>query len=170
MNKQLFLQQASGFAQRGYSQATARNSDLKLVLKALLEQRWLEHAGSRKPSEAFLPMSNFENFDVLGAFVSAAIVTQGSLAETHGAAADDDSPVRPFYPQAPYGLEEFLEQICPGITFLQFRAIERCYLRKAHWVSEFYEGPMFYASQVLPFTSLWDVLVERGLIEVEGTP
>lgn len=141
------------------------------MLKALLEQRWFEHAGTRKASERFLLLSDFETFDVLGAFVSAAIVTQGSIAvmDVDVGSADDCSPIRPFYPQSPYGLEDFREEVFPGITFLQFRAIERCYLRKTHQVSEFYAGTMVYASQVLPFSSLWDVLTQKGLIEVEDT-
>jgi hypothetical protein len=163
MNKQFFLQRAAEFAKRGFEEAAARNSNLKLVLREMLEQLWCETAGSRAPTEPLRTLADF-NFESLGAFVSAALFASGETCvlddsdEYHG-------PIRPFYPQTPFGLEEFLEEICAGITFLQFRAIERAFVRKEHRVSEFYDGKMVYASQALSFLTLWEVLVSKGLVE-----
>jgi hypothetical protein len=164
MQKEVFLQMARGHAQRAYQDACQRHGPFGLVVDALLEKRWLSRGGPGKRDETFASLAGFLSANELSR------ATPGEDAPAGGPYDEGPNPLRviPFYADAPYGLEDLLEAACPDIRYLQFRAIEKCFVRDTVDIAEFYGDRIFLATQFLSFEALWDVLVAKGLVKVEA--
>jgi hypothetical protein len=165
MQKEVFLKMAGSHALRGYQDASQRQGPFGLVVDALLEKRWLSRGGPGKRDETFASLGGFLSANELSR------ATPGEDAPTGGGPYDEGpNPARviPFYADAPYGLEDLLEAICPDIRYLQFRAIEKRYVRDTVDIAEFYGDRIFLATQFLSFEALWEVLVAKGLVKDEA--
>lgn len=86
---------------------------------------------------------------------------------TGGSCWDDGNDVR-YYPvdASPeedfYELDEILEKVCPNITYLQFRNLERLITQDSRTEDDYYGNYSVYAIKRLKVDDLWNFLVENG--------
>ena len=59
-------------------------------------------------------------------------------------------------------LDEILEKICPQITYLQYRKLEKLFEYDSEHQNEYYGNYYIYAVKRLSIEALWNFLVEQG--------
>lgn len=64
-------------------------------------------------------------------------------------------------------LDKFLEKVCPGVTFLQYKLLTRLAKDEGYYGGDYYGGGYYVNKETISLDDVWDFLVERGLVEEE---